>query len=128
MWIFTKVDVSQRSKDMGNFMFKFHSMTEAINKMWDFFFGTHKWMQKSFKEIQESKSMWFLQDDIEVPCMMQWKLVWYSAQSHLNRFLIRIGALRDCCDKAIIKAMETVLATPLGKDTRRGQSAWNRGR
>ena len=46
-------------------------ITEAANMTWDFLCGTHEWIQKSFIELQESKIMWFLQDDIEVPCIMQ---------------------------------------------------------
>ena len=29
-----------------------------------------KWIQKGLLELQESTIMWFLQDDIEVPCIM----------------------------------------------------------
>ena len=96
-------------------MSKLHSITEAINKTWDFICGTHEWIQESSVQVQECRIMWFLQDDIEVPCITQWRLLWYSAQSHLNKILIRIGALRACYDKAVNKAMETVVTTPFGK-------------
>ena len=47
--------------------------------------------------------MRFLQDDIEVPCIMQWRLLWYSAQCHLKN----VGVLQACHDQTIKKAIET---------------------
>ena len=52
---------------------------------------------------------------------MQWGLLCYSAQSHLNNVLIRIGAMRVCCDKTVTKAMGSVLATPFKK----GHTPWS---
>ena len=72
-------------------------------------------MQKSSVELQESRVVGLLQDVIEVQCMMQWGLLRYSAQSHLNKVLIRIGALRVCYDKTVNKAVETVFASPFWK-------------
>ena len=43
--------------------------------------------------------MWFLQDDIEVPCIMQWLLLWYSAHSHVNNVFTRVGVLQSRHDK-----------------------------
>ena len=56
-------------------------------------------------ELQESKNLWFLQDDIEVPCIMQRELLWYPAQSHLNHVLINVGVFQACHDKTIKKAI-----------------------
>ena len=36
---------------------------------------------------------------------MHWGLQWYSAQSHLNKVLIRICVFRVCYDKSVIKAI-----------------------
>ena len=66
-------------------------------------------------ELQESRVWELVQDDIEVPCIVQWRLLWYSAQSHLNEVLIKIDALRICYDKMVIKPMVTALATPFWK-------------
>ena len=45
---------------------------------------------------QECKIMKSWQYDIEVPCIVQKRLLWYSAQSHLNEVLIKIGTLKIC--------------------------------
>ena len=63
---------------------------------------------------KNAKIMWFLQDDIQVPCIMQCRLLWLCAQSDLNKVLIRVGALRPCHDKTIKKAMENVFTTLFG--------------
>ena len=115
MWIHTKAAISLRSRDTENFMFKLHSITEAINKTWEFLYVTHEWIQKRSVELQESRIMWFLQDGIEVPCTMQWRLLWYSAQSHLNKVLIRNGALRACHDTTIKKPWRSCSLHSLGK-------------
>ena len=41
MWIHTKAAISLRPKDMENFISKLHLITEAVNKPWDFLYGTH---------------------------------------------------------------------------------------
>ena len=74
------------------------------------------WLQKSLVELEEGE-LWFLHEDIGVPCIMRTVVVFCS--EHLNKVLITIGALRSCFDKTIIKAMET---------TRRGQSSWKHKR
>ena len=55
------------------------------------------------------KNMKSLQYDIEVPCMMQWELLWYSAQSRLGPN----WSLEDLQKKT--RATETVFATLFGK-------------
>ena len=71
MWIYTKAAMSLRSKDMENFISKFHSITEAVNKTWDVLFGSHAWRQQGSIELQESHIMQSLHCDTDVPCVMQ---------------------------------------------------------
>ena len=54
MWIFTKAGISKRPKDIGNFISKLHSITEAANKTWDFLCVTDEWIQQSSMECQGS--------------------------------------------------------------------------
>ena len=71
-------------------------------------------------ELQDSKLLWFLQDDIEVPCIMQWRLLWYPAQSHLNHVLINVGVFQAFHDNTIKKAILRPRSTALhGKGTPR---------
>ena len=44
--------------------------------------------------------------DIEVPCIVQWALLRYSAPSHLNNILVKDGVFQTCHEKTIKKAME----------------------
>ena len=108
--------LSPRPGDLKNFIFTLHPTTEAINKTWNVLHGTHEWLQQHSMELQECKNLKSLQFDIQVPCIMQWRLLWYSARSHLNEVLNKIGTLKKCYDKTIINAMETVHYT-LGKKT-----------
>ena len=71
MWICTQAAISLRPKDMKNFVSKIHSITEAANKTWDFLCQTHQWIPKSSVEFQESRVRELLQDDLEVPCIVQ---------------------------------------------------------
>ena len=117
MWVCTKAVLSPRPEDMNNITHTLHSIAEAINKTWEVFYVSHGWLQQASIELQECKNLKLksLQYDIEVPCFMQWELIQYSARSYLNEVLIKIGALKKCFEKAIIKAMETVFTTPYGK-------------
>ena len=112
MWISTKAAISIRSKDMKNFISQIHPLTEAVNKTWDVLCGTHAWIQQDSMELQGSHTMKSLHYDTEVPCVMQWGLLWYSAPSHLNEILIKGGASQTCHDKTVRKATETSFTFP----------------
>ena len=119
--IYTKAAISLRSKDMENFMSKFCRGNQP-----DFRFS----LRDSGLDTKEPRGnprkqiLWFLQDDIEVQCIMQWGLLSYLAQSHLNNVFIRVGVLQACHDRAIQKAMVAAFNTLLEKGTRRGQHSW----
>ena len=75
-------------KDMENFIPKERSMAGAVEKTWDFLHGTRVWILQSPVELQESHIMKSLVKDIEVLCIMQWGLLWYSPPSQLNEILM----------------------------------------
>ena len=71
-------------------------------------------------ELQESKVMCVLQDDIEVRCIVQWELLWWSAQNHLNKR----SHLKPCgigLTKRSSRQWRPCSLHILGTDTRRGQ-------
>ena len=81
MWIYTNALISPRPEDMEHFKSQLHSITDAINKTWDFLYGAYEWTQQYSMELQECKSMKSLQYDMEVPCI---RLLWYSSRSLLG--------------------------------------------
>ena len=99
VWFYANAVSSPRRKDMKNFIHTLHSVTEAINKTWAVLHGADGWSQQDSMELQECKLLKSLQYDIDVPCIIQWELLWQSARSHLNEVLIKIGHFKKCCEK-----------------------------
>ena len=102
--------ISLRPNDMSNF--KLHTITLIVDKTWVSLSQIYEWIQEGSMELHERKIMWFLQDDIEVPCIMQWRLLWCSAPSHLNEMLIKGGVFQTCHDKTIKKPWRHLSPSP----------------
>ena len=105
----TKAAISPRPKDMDNFMSKLHSIAEAVNKNWDFLHVVHEWTQPDSVELQACIVMKSSHCDVEVPCIVQWEVLWYSARNHLNNVLINVGVFQACYD-ITIRNIETYLS------------------
>ena len=110
MWIYTNAATSVRSRH-GSAISKSHSIKEAA---WEVLYGTHAWIQDCSTELPESNMMW-IQDDIEVPCIMQWGLLSYSALRHPDNVLIKVGVFQACFDKTIKRAIDSSFACPFGE-------------
>ena len=124
IWNFSQAAISLRPKDMENLISKFHSITEAANKTWDYLHGNHEWIQQSSMELQESNILMFLNYDIEVPCIMLWEQLWSSSPSHSNEILIKGGVFRTCHGKLMKNAIEASFTCSLEKGTRQGLLSW----
>ena len=68
-------------------------------------------------ELQECNFLKSLQYDIDVPCILQWELLFYSAQSHLNEVLINIGALKNCFEKRSLRQWRPCSLHPIWEKT-----------
>ena len=53
---------------------------EAINQVCAYFQNDHDWISQLSLVMQENKN----NSDIDVPCVGQWEMFWYSAHDLLN--------------------------------------------
>ena len=73
-------------------------MTE--DSLWD-----HEWITETKVTMKENLILEPLHYDIEVPCPLQWALLWFSAPTNLNRKFVnngtRVAKFRDAVSSAI---------------------------
>ena len=50
--------------------------------------------------------------DIEIPCIVQWALLWYSAPSSLNNDLLNDGVILELYNRVTDMAIETSFKFP----------------
>ena len=73
-------------------------VTEEL--LWD-----HEWITETKVAMKEKLILEALHHDIEVPCPLQWALLWFSAPTNLNRKFVnngtRVAKFRDTVSSAI---------------------------
>ena len=55
--------------------------------------GDHVWVDGLTISCQETKVLEVLDYDIEVPCVVQWSMLWFSSPTRLNRRFLNSGAI-----------------------------------
>ena len=94
MWIYTKAVVCNGQSHMQNFkIFKLRSILEAVNWVGDDAFDDHVWVTEMTTAQQVAKVLDALQGDIELPCVVQWTMLRFSAPTSLNNDLLNDGEI-----------------------------------
>ena len=62
--------------------------------------------------LQEAKVQEALQYDLEIPCIVQWRMLWFSAPISLNKDLLNVGTILGKFYEAVILAVLNVLGAP----------------
>ena len=65
----------------------------------------HEWITEANVTLKENDILEALNYDIDVPCQLQWGLLWFSAQSNLNRRFVnngtKVAKFRDTVSSAV---------------------------
>ena len=94
MWICTKAVVCNGQRHMQNFrIFKLRFILEAVNWVNDDALDDHVWVSEMTIAQQVAKVLDALQCDIELPCVVQWRMLRFSAPTSLNNDLLNDGAI-----------------------------------
>ena len=113
MWIHTKAVVCTGPRHMENFMMnKMNSITEAVNGAWGILYEDHEWIPQNSIQRQECEVLKSSHCDIEVPCVVQWRMLWYSAPTSLKNDSLNDGVIHEKCDKAVNMAIKTCFTCP----------------
>ena len=114
-WIYTKAVIGNEKRHME--AFRYYTMNlimEAINWVLCIYFqDDHDWISEYSLVMQENKILEALNYDIDVPCVVQWKKLWYSAPTSLNIALLNGGVIFAEYSETVNVAIEGSSVLPL---------------
>ena len=55
----------------------------------------HAWVSEQTTALQEAKVLESLPHDIEIPCVVRWRMLWFSAPTSLNNDLLNDGVILE---------------------------------
>ena len=107
MWMYTKAALCDGRKcdpplDLRSIL---AIIIESVSWVTEDFLWDHEWITETKVTVKESLILVALHYDIEVPCPLQWALLWFSAPTNLNRKFVnngtRVAKFRDTVSNAI---------------------------
>ena len=88
----------------------------------------HVWVSEQTTSLQEAKVLEALQYDFEIPCIVQWEMLWFSAPTSLNNDLLNDGEILGNYYEAVNLAFQNVLGARIllleGNEESSGRHAW----
>ena len=104
MWIYTKAVLCDgRKRETHPLTCKLSSLSSL--KASEDFLWDHEWNTETKVTMKENLTLEALVFDIEVPCPLQWSLLWFSAPTNPNRKFVnngtRVPKFRDTVSSAI---------------------------
>ena len=69
--------------------------TEAVNLVCDDALDDHVWENERTISCQEAKVLEVLGYDVAVPCVVQWRMLWFSSPTSVNRRFLNSGIQRS---------------------------------
>ena len=72
----------------------------------------HVWVSELTISCQEAKVLEAQQQDLAIPCIVQWRMLWFSAPSSLNNGLLKDGVILEKYNEAMNLAILCTFAPP----------------
>ena len=123
LWIFTKaimLDGSRTNSARETIQRKKNSIIFAVNSVCDKCMCRHTSLSDETLILQEAKTLEALNYDLDVPCVVQWAVLWFAAPSSLNKELINAGLQRKLYYEVIHTALYLAITYPfIGEHTPR---------
>ena len=93
MWIYTKAVLCDGRKCDPSLDLQptLGIIMESVSLVTEDFLWEQKWITETKVTMKESLSLEALHYDIEVPCPLQWALLWFSAPTNFNRKFVNNG-------------------------------------
>ena len=80
---------------------------EAVNLVCDDALDDHVWENERTISCQEAKVLEVLGYDVAVPCVVQWRMLWFSSPTSVNRRFLNSGMIIEKCMEVIDLAIVT---------------------
>ena len=117
IWIYTKAVVCNGHSHMQNFIInKLRSILEAVSWVCDDACDDHVLVSEMTIARQKAKVLEAFQYDIEIPCVVQWVILWFSAPASLNNDLLNDGEILEKIRETISRAFQSVPGVPCFSD------------
>ena len=93
MWIYTKAVLCEgrRRDPPQDLQPKLEIIVESASWVTEDFLWEHEWIMETNVTLKENVILDALNYDIDVPCPLQWGLLWFSAPTKLNREFVNNG-------------------------------------
>ena len=93
VWIYTKAVLCDEQEIHGGILQAKEVLHhESVNWVREEAFEGHEWVSELTISRMEEHALVDLEYDIDIPCVVQWGLLWFSASSRLNRNFDANGA------------------------------------
>ena len=92
---------------------KMNSIIFAVNSVCENSLCRHTCLSDDTLLSQEARTLEALNYDLDVPCVVQWAVLWFAAPSSLNNELINAGLQRRIYYEVIHTALHLAIAYPL---------------
>ena len=118
MWIYTKAVVCNGQRHAGTFKSgKLNSFVEAVNGAWEILHENHQCIPQISIVLQECKVAEALHCSIEVLCVVQWRMLWFSAPTSFNDDLLDDGVILEQIRQGGQHGHRNILHLPLLEKT-----------
>ena len=91
---------------------KRNSVMEAVNWSCSRVLANHEWVSEFYLIMREHDIHETLKFEIDVPCIVQWCLLWYSTLARANAELVHEGRMAEMCSRVIDVALQSPFKTP----------------
>ena len=106
---YTQAVVCNGQNHMQNYrILKLRSVKEAVNWVYDDALDEHVWLSELTISLQEAKVLEALQCDSKFLCIVQWRMLWFSAPTSLNNELLNDGVILEKYNEAVSMAFHSV--------------------
>ena len=111
MWIYAKAVICKRSKNMPDYrLLKFRSIMETVNWVCDDALDDHVWVSELTISCQAAKVL-----VIEVPCVVQWSMLWFSSPTSLNQRFLDSGTIIEKYNEVVDLAIVATFSLSFGR-------------
>ena len=71
--------------------YTWETIVESVSWVTEDSLWEHEWITETNDTLKENLTLEALNQDIDVPCPLQWALLWFSAPKNINRKFVNNG-------------------------------------
>ena len=115
MWICTEAVLCDgQERTLEYLRRRLSSIMESVSWVCDESLEGHEWVSDLTISVQENEHLVALNYETEVPCVVQWGLLWFSSPSRLNQRFANNGTRIAKCNEVINMAISTTFTLSFG--------------